>query len=66
MIPDKSVLVNNSDSKRYRTIADLAEDGKITEIHIVEAVHFRNNMHELNLRNFCKEKTHANTRAKSR
>ncbi len=33
--------------KVARTIADLAEAEQLTEMHIAEAVHFRNNMHEL-------------------
>jgi len=33
--------------KVARTIADLAEDQQLTEIHIAEAVHFRNTMQEM-------------------
>ena len=33
--------------KVARTIADLAESEQLTEMHIAEAVHFRNNMQEL-------------------
>lgn len=33
--------------KVARTIADLAESEQLTEIHIAEAVHFRNNMQEM-------------------
>lgn len=33
--------------KVARTIADLAEAQQLTDVHIAEAVHFRNNMQEL-------------------